>query len=424
MFHCNGWGMPYAVTGDGRRRHIVLRKVDGEEILRASSGEGVTLLCGAPAVVAAILDAAARARPPRAGPCPGRGTVRIVVAGAPPPSQDHRAGRDRARLGVHPDLRADRDVAAAHHQPGPGRVGRRSSPAERAQLPQPGRRARRRRADRRRRRRRGAGPLQPRLRRLLGAARGDGGRARRRLVPHRRRRLPRRTPTSSSPTARRTSSSPAARTSPPSRSRTASTSTRRWPRWRSSACPTRSGARRSRRWSCCREGASVTEAELIEHCRDRLAHFKSPTASSSARRSTARRPASSRSTSCASPTGPDATDSQLRSGPSPRPCRAGDAGPVASFLEEQPAVGSKAAATLAVHETADGLAGDGLAPAVVEPAGLAAEELGDVGPGGQQALVEGQVVGDLADQPAADGHRGRRGAGLPAVGRHADLGRR
>ena len=33
MFHCNGWGMTYAVTGMGGR-HVVLRKVDGAEILR------------------------------------------------------------------------------------------------------------------------------------------------------------------------------------------------------------------------------------------------------------------------------------------------------------------------------------------------------------------------------------------------------
>src|SRR5438128_3263225 len=33
MFHCNGWGMPYAVTGMGGR-HVVIRKVDGAEILR------------------------------------------------------------------------------------------------------------------------------------------------------------------------------------------------------------------------------------------------------------------------------------------------------------------------------------------------------------------------------------------------------
>ncbi len=85
MFHCNGWGMPYAVTGMGGL-HVVLRKIDGEEILSRIERHGVTLLCGAPAVVAAILDAAAaRAREGRA--IPGAGTVRIVVAGAPPPSK-------------------------------------------------------------------------------------------------------------------------------------------------------------------------------------------------------------------------------------------------------------------------------------------------------------------------------------------------
>jgi fatty-acyl-CoA synthase len=85
MFHCNGWGMPYAVTGMGGA-HIVLRKVDGEEILTRVERHGVTLLCGAPAVVAAILDAAA-ARAGEGRAVPGRGTVRIVVAGAPPPSK-------------------------------------------------------------------------------------------------------------------------------------------------------------------------------------------------------------------------------------------------------------------------------------------------------------------------------------------------
>ncbi len=85
MFHCNGWGMPYAVTAMGGR-HIVLRKVDGEEILRRVAAEGVTLMCGAPAVVAAILDAAV-ARRERGEDVPGAGSVRIVVAGAPPPSR-------------------------------------------------------------------------------------------------------------------------------------------------------------------------------------------------------------------------------------------------------------------------------------------------------------------------------------------------
>jgi fatty-acyl-CoA synthase len=85
MFHCNGWGMPYAVTGMGGA-HIVLRKVDGEEILGRIERHGVTLLCGAPAVVAAILTAS-EARSASGRAVPGRGTVRMVVAGAPPPSK-------------------------------------------------------------------------------------------------------------------------------------------------------------------------------------------------------------------------------------------------------------------------------------------------------------------------------------------------
>src|SRR4051812_26016209 len=82
MFHCNGWGMTYAVTGMGGR-HIVLRKVDGAEILRRVRDHGVTLLCGAPAVVNAVLDAAQEWD----GEIPGAGRTRIIVAGAPPPTR-------------------------------------------------------------------------------------------------------------------------------------------------------------------------------------------------------------------------------------------------------------------------------------------------------------------------------------------------
>jgi acyl-CoA synthetase (AMP-forming)/AMP-acid ligase II len=85
MFHCNGWGMPYAVTGMGGM-HVVLRKVEGEDILSRIERHGVTLMCGAPAVVAAILGAA-EARAEAGREIPGRGTVRMVVAGAPPPSK-------------------------------------------------------------------------------------------------------------------------------------------------------------------------------------------------------------------------------------------------------------------------------------------------------------------------------------------------
>lgn len=82
QFHCNGWGMLYAVTGMGGR-HVIQRKVDGAEILRRVEREGVTLMCGAPAVLNTVLDAAAE----WVGPIPGAGTVRIVVAGAPPPTR-------------------------------------------------------------------------------------------------------------------------------------------------------------------------------------------------------------------------------------------------------------------------------------------------------------------------------------------------
>jgi acyl-CoA synthetase (AMP-forming)/AMP-acid ligase II len=82
QFHCNGWGMLYAVTGMGCK-HVILRKVDGGEILRRVEQHGVTLMCGAPAVLNMILDAAAAWN----GPVPGAGRTRIVVAGAPPPTR-------------------------------------------------------------------------------------------------------------------------------------------------------------------------------------------------------------------------------------------------------------------------------------------------------------------------------------------------
>jgi fatty-acyl-CoA synthase len=82
MFHCNGWGMPFGLAGLGVPQ-VVLRKVDGAEILRRVERHGVTVMCGAPAVVAAVLDAAATWE----GPIPGHGRTRMIVAGAPPPTR-------------------------------------------------------------------------------------------------------------------------------------------------------------------------------------------------------------------------------------------------------------------------------------------------------------------------------------------------
>ncbi|WP_286175954.1 AMP-binding protein [Arthrobacter sp. NEB 688] len=82
MFHANGWGMPFVATGLGVKQ-VVLRKVDGAEILRRVRDHGVTYLCAAPAVVNAVLEAAQSWE----GEVPGRDRVRIIVAGAPPPTK-------------------------------------------------------------------------------------------------------------------------------------------------------------------------------------------------------------------------------------------------------------------------------------------------------------------------------------------------
>ena len=98
----------------------MLRKVDGPEILRRIDREGVTFMGGAPAVVSTILDrrcGPARSDPGRDQHAHRRGRSTAADGG-------HRTGRDRARLGVHADLRPHRDLAAADAQPPPGRVGR------------------------------------------------------------------------------------------------------------------------------------------------------------------------------------------------------------------------------------------------------------------------------------------------------------
>ena len=135
-FHCNGWGMLYAVSAMGGK-HVILRKVDGHEILRRVEEHGVTLMCGAPAVLNAVLDAAADwsdGKPiPGTRPRPHRRRRRSAA------DDDHRADRDRTRLGVHPDLRPDRDRPAAHDQPQPRRV-RRPVPGRAGPEARPGRR--------------------------------------------------------------------------------------------------------------------------------------------------------------------------------------------------------------------------------------------------------------------------------------------
>jgi len=77
MFHCNGWCMPWAVTGAGGR-HVCLRGVDPPEIFRCIDAHGVTHFNGAPTVLLMLSsDPAAEGRhfdPP----------LRVCTGGAPP----------------------------------------------------------------------------------------------------------------------------------------------------------------------------------------------------------------------------------------------------------------------------------------------------------------------------------------------------
>ena len=92
MFHANGWGMTFAMAGCGVEQ-VVIRKIDGAEILRRVEKYGVTVMCAAPAVVASVLEAAETWD----GEIPGRDRTRIIVAGAPPPTKT--VERVQAELG-------------------------------------------------------------------------------------------------------------------------------------------------------------------------------------------------------------------------------------------------------------------------------------------------------------------------------------
>jgi fatty-acyl-CoA synthase len=79
MFHANGWGGPFAITGMGAT-HVVLRAVAGADIYRLIEQEGVTFGCMAPAVLATVLNYEDKDKHSIAT------RPRFVIAGAPPPA--------------------------------------------------------------------------------------------------------------------------------------------------------------------------------------------------------------------------------------------------------------------------------------------------------------------------------------------------
>ncbi|AEJ38326.1 AMP-dependent synthetase and ligase [Sulfobacillus acidophilus TPY] len=76
LFHVNGWGDAWAVTAVGAV-HVMMSKVEGQAMWDLIHQEGVTALCGAPAVLNML------ATTPHA---PLDHPVRIATAGAPPPA--------------------------------------------------------------------------------------------------------------------------------------------------------------------------------------------------------------------------------------------------------------------------------------------------------------------------------------------------
>ena len=77
MFHCNGWCFPWAVTAAGAT-HVALRKVDPERIWQAIRGEGVSNLCAAPTVLTGLANG------PWADAGPAERPVAVATGGAPP----------------------------------------------------------------------------------------------------------------------------------------------------------------------------------------------------------------------------------------------------------------------------------------------------------------------------------------------------
>ena len=110
MFHCNGWGGVYALTGVGGT-HVVLRAVDGPEIYRLIEDEKVTFACMAPAVLRTILDYPDKDRHVNHDKAAVHGCGSAAAGGV------HRAARRRTRLGVPPDLWFDGDGPAADRVP-------------------------------------------------------------------------------------------------------------------------------------------------------------------------------------------------------------------------------------------------------------------------------------------------------------------
>lgn len=81
QFHCNGWGLPYAVTGVGAK-HVIVKKYEPAGFFELATRERMSFACMPPTMINMALNhpltEAQRAALPRAG-------VRVATAGSAPP---------------------------------------------------------------------------------------------------------------------------------------------------------------------------------------------------------------------------------------------------------------------------------------------------------------------------------------------------
>ncbi|MFC7044078.1 long-chain-fatty-acid--CoA ligase [Halobacteriaceae archaeon GCM10025711] len=89
MFHVNGWGHIYAVTGMGAK-HVCTRGVDAGDIFEAVEDEGVSYMCGAPTVLNMLIEY----RDEHGVDLAGMDDVRVATAGAAPPEATIRTVED------------------------------------------------------------------------------------------------------------------------------------------------------------------------------------------------------------------------------------------------------------------------------------------------------------------------------------------
>ena len=89
MFHVNGWGHIYAVTGMGAK-HVCTRGIDAEWILEIINEEDVSYLCAAPTVLNMLLDYYEDHDVSTSGDA----DVRVATAGSAPPEATIRTIED------------------------------------------------------------------------------------------------------------------------------------------------------------------------------------------------------------------------------------------------------------------------------------------------------------------------------------------